>query len=170
MIEELNPFFNTFDPKSKVWIFQADRLLTDKEIDFLTEKGTDFTKQWKAHGADLKAGCTVVNRLFYIFISDETFNAVGGCSIDKLIQFVKTIEPIINVNLLNRLNIAYQKSSEIKLSSLSEIKLKIANNEIDENTIIYNNSVDTIDRLKSEWMLPLNKSFLKKYLKTEAIE
>lgn len=59
MIEELNPFFNTFDPKSKVWIFQADRLLTDKEIVFLTEKGTDFTKQWKAHGADLKAGCTV---------------------------------------------------------------------------------------------------------------
>jgi hypothetical protein len=72
--------------------------------------------------------------------------------------------------LLNRLNIAYQKSSEIKLSSLSEIKLKITSNEIDENTIIYNNSVDTIDRLKSEWMLPLNKSFLKKYLKTEAIE
>ena len=169
MLETQSTFFNSFNPKSKVWIFQANRLLNIDETTLLKEKGDLFTNQWKAHGADLKAGCTLINQIFYVFVSDETFNAVGGCSIDKLIQFVKSVETEISIDFFNRLNIAYRLDSNIKICGLQEIKIKIANQEINENTMVYNNAIDTIEKLRTEWVIPLNKSFLKKYLKSEAI-
>jgi hypothetical protein len=77
------------NPESKLWLYQTNRPLNSTEITWLNEQLEEFTKQWAAHGNQLKAAGEVLNPYFVALAVDLTHENASGCSIDSSVRFIK---------------------------------------------------------------------------------
>ncbi|TXI85715.1 MAG: hypothetical protein E6Q37_05730 [Crocinitomicaceae bacterium] len=95
--------FETLNPASRVWLYQASKALTPTEMSWLQEELDRFTEQWAAHGNQLQAAGKVMNPFFIALAVDLTHENASGCSIDASVRFVKSVGNELNVDFFNRL-------------------------------------------------------------------
>ena len=144
---------------SKVWVYQSDRSLSDKEVVFIQEKLLAFCNNWKAHQAPLKSSYKVLHNRFIIFLVDEEKQNASGCSIDSSVNFIKEIEVALDIDLFNRTQIAFVQEGEILTLSISEFK-KI----IKAETVVFNNLITTKAELEENWETVASNSWHAKFL------
>ena len=148
----------------RIWIYTLSKELTNEQLTDFKIKCLEFVNSWTAHDVKLDASYELYkNRLLVFKVNEASYNA-SGCSIDKQVRFVKDQEQHLNIELLNRMLVAYEKHDEFYIVHQSNIKQLLANGEITENTIVYNNSITSSLQLENEWKIELNKSWLVKYL------
>ncbi len=155
---------NNFIPESKVWIYQADRELTDQEVVLIKKDAITFIDNWTAHGKLLKSQLEIFYNRFLVLFVDESQANASGCGIDKSIHFFQNLEKQLNINLMNRLLVAYKINDEVKTCSLSNFEKKIESGEITPETIVFNNLVSTKAEFESNWEIPLKDSWHSKML------
>ena len=150
---------------SKVWIYQSDREFSNEECDAIREQLNDFVKSWAAHGSKLMgAGELFYNRFLVLFIDEQQVIA-SGCSVDSSVNFVKSLEAKYSTDFFNRLNIAYRNdNSEIKLSPMGEFENLVKEGKLNENSIVFNNLVTSLDEFQSEWEVPIKNSWHSRFL------
>lgn len=148
-----------FSPQSRVWIYQSDRKFTASEKNIILDKLTAFTKQWRAHGNELAAAAEIRDGFFIVLIVDETQANVTGCSIDSSVRLIKEIEQELNVDLFNRLNIAYINGQDIVIVNRTNFENLINQGKVTTETIVFNNLVQTLTDLDSKWKVPLKDSW-----------
>ena len=151
-------------PDARVWVYQSNRLLSDAEVSTITKAGADFIASWSAHGAALKASFDVLYNRFIVIAVDEKQALASGCSIDKSVRFVKELEQQFNLNLFDRMQVAYRKDDKIAACSLNEFEKLAAAHQVDENTIVFNNMVTTKAAFEKEWEVPVKESWQKRVL------
>jgi hypothetical protein len=151
---------------ARVWVYQCDRLLTDAEVASITMEGKTFISGWAAHGAKLNASFEIIYNLFFVLSVDEKLAMASGCSIDSSVHFIKSLEKKYNLNLFDRMRVAYRTGNEIKLCSLSEFEKLADQNMVSENTIVFNNMVTTGKDFLNNWEVPLKDSWQSRVLKT----
>ncbi len=100
-----------FSENSRVWVYQADRELTDREVQQVQIQLDNFTTGWTAHNNQLLAKAEIRYNRFLILIVDESRAGASGCSIDKSVNFIKQVEKEFNINLLDRFNLAYREGN-----------------------------------------------------------
>jgi hypothetical protein len=157
---------NTFDllpDSSRIWIYQGNRKFTGREEAEILEKASKFVRSWDAHGNDLHAGASVLHHQFVILSVDEGQNGASGCSIDKSIRFIRELENMYNISLLDRSKVAFYKEKEVVIAPVSELKMKIDAGTITKDTLIFNNLVDRKGDLEGKWILTARDSWIKKY-------
>ena len=71
---------------SRVWLFGAQRILTEIEEISIHRRLLDFIAGWQAHGKDLTADFCIIHRCVLVVVVDESKEAPSGCSIDKVFQ------------------------------------------------------------------------------------
>jgi hypothetical protein len=148
---------------NRVWTFISSKALSNNELNLITESGTKFVNGWTAHEQKLTASFEIYkNRIIVVKVNEEVTGA-SGCSIDKLTHFIKQLETEFNIELLNRLLVAYKNESEISVVHASKIKELLQTNSINENTIVYNTSVSNQNEFQN-WEQPLKNTWLSKYL------
>ncbi len=81
--------FKELPESSRVWIYQANRSLSEQELQEINTKLEDFITQWTAHGANLKASFEIRYKRFIILALDQELNAASGCSIDASVHFIQ---------------------------------------------------------------------------------
>jgi hypothetical protein len=155
---------NTFSPDSKVWIYQSNRVFTEAENKLILDKATSFISDWTAHGKLLKASINSYYNRFLVLMVDETQANASGCGIDKSVRFFQLLENEFQLNLMNRLLVAYKVNSDVLTCQLSEFEKKIEQQEIHEDTIVFNNLVATKSEFENNWEIPLKKSWHAKLL------
>ncbi len=148
-----------FSENSRVWIYQADRNLAPEELTAVQERLSDFTATWEAHGKVLKASAEIKYTRFIIFIVDETQASVTGCSIDKSVVVLKTIEQEFNLSLFDRMQIAYRDEHGIQVCSKMAFETLIAKGLITEDTVVFNNLAQTYGALQTAWEIPAKQSW-----------
>ncbi|ADY52837.1 hypothetical protein Pedsa_2288 [Pseudopedobacter saltans DSM 12145] len=144
---------------SKVWIYQSDRLFTTAELDRLELLLNDFTKSWTAHNQQLKASYEIKYQRFVILIVDETAATASGCSIDKSVHLMKSIEQEFSVNLFDRFQIAWKDGNDIKIAGRSDFEQLIQNQSINSDTIVFNNLVKSLSDFRTSWEVPIKESW-----------
>jgi len=150
----------------RVWIYQADRFFTEPEEQQAISILQDFVKDWTAHGNQLAGSITIKYGLFVILQVDESVANVTGCSIDKSVHLLKKIENDLNINLFNRLLVAYRDNyNELQLVSNAVFQDLLHEGEVDKNTIVYNNMVTTQEEFESNWEVPFENSWHKQVFK-----
>lgn len=149
-----------FDPSSKVWIYQCNRLFTIGEAFEIEEILTRFLSQWNSHGAPVKGYANLFFGQFLVFIADETATTVGGCSTDSSVRVVKEIEQRFGVNLFDRQLLAFIVKEKIQLLPLSQLQYAVENNFISADTLYFNNLVKTKHELLNNWIIPVGQSWL----------
>jgi hypothetical protein len=153
---------NELPGNARVWIYQADRLLTTDEQAFLAESSLQFVAQWAAHGTPLTGTAQVLNGYFLVIGVDEAQAEASGCSIDKSVNFVKALGQKLNVDFFNRLNIAVETES-INLVPLSQFETEIANGTITANTFVYDNTVTSAADFNNRWHTEAQNTWLSRY-------
>lgn len=148
---------------SKVWTYIISKPLNAEQLNELLAAGKEFISKWTAHENRLSGGFTILNdRIIIVNVNEDVYGA-SGCSIDKLTRFVKTMESAFNVELLNRMLVAYKSGEKIEVVRAAEVKNLLDAGTITENTEVYNTSVATGAELIN-WLQPLKDTWLNKYL------
>jgi len=150
---------------ARVWVFQADRFLTDEENSQLETAGNLFADQWKAHGKQLTAQFATVSNLFAVMAIDERMEGASGCSIDVFMRFVLDAEKQFNVSFTNRLCFAYMHNGHIELCKSTEAKTKAAEGILTKQTPVFDNLVTDLGKLRHQWLKPASEVWVGTYVK-----
>ncbi len=163
-------FAEGFPSSSRVWIYQCNRELTETEAKQIEEKLSSFAKQWTSHKQQISAVGKVLFNRFAILLADSTQVKVGGCSQDASFDFVREVEKEFGITLFDRLTMLFKKDNEIISIPFSELNEKFAEGVIDEQTIFFNNLVQTLSEMQTNWMVPVGQSWLISRLKETALK
>ncbi|WP_183556847.1 ABC transporter ATPase [Mucilaginibacter sp. SP1R1] len=148
-----------FSQHSRVWIYQADKKLSDPEVQQIQQELDKFSTGWTAHNNQLKAKGEIRYNRFLILIVDESQAGASGCSIDKSVHFMKQIEQHFNINLFDRFNLAYRDGEEVKSLPRHAFEDLLKQGEINTETIVYNNMVQNVAELETKWEVPFKNSW-----------
>ena len=156
--------FSDLPASSRVWVYQANRVLDDTELKKIEDILINFVSRWQSHGAELTASFKIMYQRFIILAVDNTTNLPSGCSIDSSVAVLKEIEEVFNVDLFDRMQIPFlEEGNQIFTVHFKEIQNAIAAGKIQPQTITFNNTVDTKEKLDKNWMVTAEGSWLKKY-------
>jgi hypothetical protein len=156
--------YTTLSDTSKVWIYQSNRTFSAKEITEINALGQQFVAGWNAHGQKLSASFDLLYDRFIVLMVDENSAHASGCSIDSSVGFIKKIEQQYQVNLMDRMNVAYLKDEVIATTPLHQMQNLLAEHLIDDGTIVFNNLVSTKKDFMSNWKTPIKSSWHAKML------
>lgn len=157
--------FNTLPEDSRIWIYQSNRELTAKEVDEVSSKLSEFVNDWRRHGENLKASFTIKYNQFIILGVDKTFNDVSGCSIDASVHTIKMLEQEFDLDLMNKLNVAFKSGDNINTVSLSNFQKFIQDDKITSETIVFNNMIQSKSELLTNWEINASNSWHSRFLK-----
>lgn len=154
---------------AKVWVYQSNRVLSEQEALDILNAGQVFINTWSAHGASLKASFDVIYSRFIVIAVDEEQALASGCSIDSSVRFVKQLEQQFNLNLFDRMQVAYHHGREIKMCHLNNLLNELTSalgkdkNVLGE-VIVFNNMVITKAEFDEQWEIPLKYSWQSRIL------
>ncbi len=152
--------FEGFAPNSRAWVYQASRNLTDAEALEVKQLASGFAAEWKSHGAPLKAAADVLYNRFLVMMVDEDAGSASGCSIDSSVAQIRSIEGKLNIDLFDRMNLAYLNSEgELETVHANKISDAFEHGAVTEGTTVFNNMVTSKAELENNWRIPLMKSW-----------
>jgi hypothetical protein len=149
-----------FDDNSRVWVYQSSRAFSVSETLEIENLLQDFSKEWFSHGEKVKGYANLFFGQFIIIIADESNMPVGGCSTDSSVRMIKNIAQDYNVDLLDRLMLAFIIKERIQLIPLEDLNFAIENNSVNLDTLYFNNTILTKKELLNKWIIPVKDSWL----------
>jgi hypothetical protein len=158
-----------FAGSSRVWIYQSPRLFFLSEALAIEELLEAFVKDWQSHGTPVKGYANLFYGQFIVLMADETATGVSGCSTDSSVRLIKEIEQRFGINLFDRLMLAFRVKDKVQMVPLAQLPYALENGFVDEDTLYFNNTVQTKAELETKWLIPLKDSWLAgRYLKPAA--
>jgi hypothetical protein len=149
-----------FAGSSRVWIYQSPRLFMLSEALAIEEMLETFVRDWKSHGTPVKGYGNLFYGQFIVLMADETATGVSGCSTDGSVRLVKEIEQQFGVNLFDRLMLAFRIRDKVQMVPLPQLPYALENGFINEDTLYFNNTVQTKAELEAHWLIPMKDSWL----------
>lgn len=157
--------FEEMPGDSRLWVYQANRPLSKEEVSLLNNITSNFVDQWQAHGKSLRASYEVRFDQFLILAVDESYNGATGCSIDSSVQLIRTLEQELSLSFLDRSKVALLQEDKVALEPLAELKNLASQGTLTKSTVVFNNSVASLDQYRELWMVPAGDSWLKRYFR-----
>jgi len=151
--------FEDLPLESRIWIYQSSRKFSDEEITTIEKDLTEFLNNWSAHGAALESSFQIKYNRFIIIAVNQEVQANTGCSIDASVAFIQKLEQKYSVDLLDKMNVAFKQGEYITYKTLLEFKKLAKDKSVSENTIVFNNLVNTIEEWIENWEIPANESW-----------
>ena len=149
---------------SRVWIYQANRKLTEDEVRIIAESLAQFCDQWDAHGAPLQTSYTVDHNRFAVLAVNEKASAPSGCSIDGSVRVLKNLEQELHIDFFNREEIAFFNGKEIVAYPLKDLKKLFAGGILHENSVALNTLVQSLGEWMTKCRVMAGESWLKRYI------
>ena len=155
--------FSSLDLSSRVWIFQSETEINKNLEDLIKKELTEFLENWVSHGRDIISSFEIKYETFIVIAVSDSIN-ISGCSIDTLINFVKSLENKYNLSLMNKNIIKFKNGSTISSMNISDFKSKCEKINNNEELIVFNNLVNTIADYRNKWEIDIRLSWHKRYL------
>ena len=97
---------------ARLWVHTADRDLTAVEQEAVLQELAGFLDGWAAHGAALTAaGAILYDRVLVVGLDEQRAGATG-CSIDKLVGFVRAQGEALGVDWFDRHQVLWRQPGE----------------------------------------------------------
>ncbi len=151
--------FESLPPESKIWIYQSNRKFSDEEWAAIDTDLKVFVDSWAAHGTSLEASYQLQYNRFIILAVNPEVQMATGCSIDKSVEFIQGLEKKYEVDLLDKMNVTFKLGEHIAHKPLIEFKKMAKEKAVSENTIVFNNLVNTIEEWNDNWEVPAGESW-----------
>ena len=158
----------TLPDNSRIWIYQASRELTAAEVAQIGELTRDFLESWTAHNQALKAGFEIRYNRFLILMVDEKSAGASGCSIDKSVHFIKSLEQKFTIDFFDRMKFAFKQNGRVEAVQKSEFEKLYEKGVLNGDTIVFNNLIETRGDLSADWEIPVKNSWHRSLVKVQS--
>ncbi|MBY0486202.1 MAG: ABC transporter ATPase [Flavobacteriaceae bacterium] len=151
--------FENLPEESKIWIYQSSRKFSEEEIADIEKDLIEFQTNWSAHGTSLEASFLIKYNRFIVIAVNQEVQPATGCSIDKSVEFIQNLEQKYSVDLLDKMNVAFKQGEFVTYKTLIDFKKLAKEKAVSENTIVFNNLVNTIEEFNEGWEIPASESW-----------
>jgi len=161
--------FSQLPDDARVWVYQANRLLTTADVDHIQSSLQPALSQWAAHGQPLLASAEVVANRFVVVAVDEGHNLPSGCSIDASTHYLKNIAQQLSsgdsgpLDFFDRSAAYVGPNGDVLTLPLPTIKHAVMDGRLTPDTTVFNTLVNTKAEFKSKWQLPASQTWLNRY-------
>ncbi len=156
--------FKSLPEDSRVWVYQANRKLSDQEVAEIIEKSEEFLTKWTAHGAALEAAVEVRYNRFIVIGLNQANASASGCSIDASVHFIQSLQEKFDVDLLDKMNVTFYSGEYIAYKPLEDFKKMAKDKSVSKNTVVFNNLVNTKLEYLENWEVPAKDSWHSRFL------
>lgn len=154
---------------SRIWIYQADRFLTEQEADALNESLKTFCEHWTAHQKELQASAELIHRCLIVLAVDEQLQEASGCSVDKSVNFLHAVEEELGVGLFDRYGVAWRDDEgNLHLATKEEFEQLVRKEIVHSETPVFNNLLQKKTQLATDWEIPFSQSWHSRLFSTFA--
>lgn len=136
---------------SRVWVYQADRFLSQEEEVVISSKLTEFLNGWASHEAQLDSAFEVKYSRFVVVAVDEEKALASGCGIDKLVHFFQDAGKSLNVDFFNRMQVVYRDNQTIVSEPLHQFWGLRKAGVLNDDSIVFDNLVKNLAEYKVKW-------------------
>lgn len=161
--------FSSLQGDGRVWIYVANRVLEQSEQEAICEHLKSFCSSWAAHGNQLAADFAIFHHQILVLAIDENVEAATGCSIDKATAIFQQIETQLDVDLFNRMNLAFRTAEGIRLVKLQDVNQAYHSGLITDETLLLDNTITSLAELKQRWEVPFKSSWAFRKIKSIAV-
>lgn len=158
--------FDKLPDTARVWVYQANRPLTDGDVKMIEEALRPALNEWAAHGQPLLASAQAVENRFLVVGVDEGYTLPSGCSIDSSMRTVQDIGRQLGVDFFDRSAAVQSADGSVRTIALPAIKEAVTNGQLAPETTVFNTLVKTKAELLSDWRIRAADSWLKRYFKS----
>ncbi len=151
--------FENLPEESRIWIYPSNRKFSEEEVTEIEKDLSEFLTNWSAHGSALEASFVIKYNRFIILALNQEVHPATGCSIDSSVAFIQNLEQKYSVDLLDKMNVSFKQGEFITYKTLLDFKKLAKDKSVSENTIVFNNLVNTIEEWKENWEVPANESW-----------
>ena len=151
--------FESLPEESRIWIYQSNRKFSDEEMTEIETALQAFLENWSAHGTSLESSYQLKYNRFIIIAVNQEVQSATGCSIDASVEFIQTLEKKYNVDLLDKMNVTFKLGEHIAHKPLIDFKKMVKDKAVTENTIVFNNLINTIEEFNESWEVPAADSW-----------
>ncbi|MDZ4714915.1 MAG: hypothetical protein SH819_05540 [Cytophagales bacterium] len=156
--------FETMPPPSRLWVYQANRLLSDSEKALVDKSLRELCDQWTAHGAPLHTSFAVHYNQFIVLAIDEDLAGASGCSIDGSVRILKNLQETAGLDFFDRSKVAFLIGDAVVLHPMSELEKLFKTKTLSADTLTFNNTVTTKEAWEQQWKIPARNTWLARYL------
>jgi hypothetical protein len=153
---------NHLPAETRLWIYQSNRTLNEKEVQLIENQSLAFVQQWTSHNRDLRAHAEIRHNLFLILMVDETNADASGCSIDKSVHFMQTLGAAHGIDWFDRMTFAYLDGDSLKTAPRPAFAALYQEGKINNETLVFNNLIQHLGDLSTKWVVPLKDSWHKR--------
>lgn len=152
------PFENMPD-EARVWIYPSNRKWSEAEAQSIDAAVKQFVEQWNAHSTPLEASYELRYDRFIVLAVNSAVQPASGCSIDSSVHFIQQLEQQYDISLLDKMNVTFRTGEYIAHKTLVDFKKMAKEKAVTENTIVFNNLVNTVGEYKEFWEVPAGDSW-----------
>ncbi|MCX6213554.1 hypothetical protein [Spirosoma sp.] len=158
--------FDKLPEAARVWVYQANRALSDADVKTIEQALQPALSQWAAHGQPLLAAARVVESRFVVVGVDEGYTLPSGCSIDSSMRTIQEIGRHLGIDFFDRSAAVQAADGSVQTIALPAIKEAVANGYLTPDTTVFNTLVKTKAEFLSDWRIRATDSWLKRYFKS----
>ena len=151
-----------FPDHARVWVYQSNRPFSPEEIEGLNQQLGHFARQWVSHNQLLKASAQVVYDRFIVLMVDEGQVGAGGCSIDRSVAFLKSLQAEYGMDLFDRMLFSYRDGENIVTLSRDAFAERYQEGAIHDETVVFDPLINDKASFDRAFAKPLSESWMKR--------
>jgi hypothetical protein len=145
---------------TKAWVYTSEKEFTEADIDTITELSNVFLSQWDSHGKLVKGTIQIIKNRFIAVFADSEGDDMCGRAQDASVRLIKELQQVIGKQLMNRMLIAFDITEGIDVLSMNDLRTKIKQGEVSENTTFYNGLITSKIEFLTNWKTPIKGSWI----------
>ena len=168
--------FDNLPDDARVWVYQANRPLSDDDVATIRRALQPALNQWAAHGQPLLASAQVMENRFVVIGVDEGYNLPSGCSIDASVRTLRDLGEQIGrvdgdaahrpVDFFDRSAAVQSADGSVQTFALPSLKAAVADGSLTPDSVVFNTLVKTKAEFTANWRVRAIDSWLKRYFKS----
>ena len=148
--------FDQLPDDARLWIFPAERSLSEAEQTQLLAAVDRFIGQWAAHDVLLTAARELRYDRFLFVAVDQRKAGPSGCSIDALFRQTKAWEQQIGIELVNYAPVVFRQGSAIERVPRNQFTKLAAAGKVSLETTVFDNTLICVGDIRAgRWETPL---------------
>ena len=152
--------FDELPQDARLWIFGAERPLSETERGRVLDEVDAFIGQWVAHDVPLTTARDLRYDQFIFVAVDEAAVGASGCSVDALVRRMKGLQAELGLELVNHAPVLYRDGSGIARVSRERFAELVESGSVSRETVVFDNTLTTVGAVRDgRWELPAADSW-----------
>lgn len=151
--------FKELSADAKVWIYIGDNRLNQAEKNELLGKLEPFLSRWKSEGKEFKSSYELIDDQILVIGGVSEGFALSGCTMDALKKTVMKWDETLKMNFTLIPKFCYRQENKIICRSQADFKKDIQAGLVSQDTIVFDNTIQSIEAYRNGIEFPLSKSW-----------